>query len=148
MLVKVLTRQHAFMIDQLKLSVEDAEAKEGSDMSAAGLEDMYRLEQRLEDFQDTMMRVQYRFMDKQAEQRDKKAASKKEEEEKKNNEPISDHEMEDLSEEPKSNKKSAKKKKSAEKDKEESQPKLKIQSNDAEMIKPSEVSDSEVVDDS
>lgn len=56
-------------------------------MSAAGLEDMYRLEQRLEDFQDTMMRVQYRFMDKQAEQRDlKKAESKKTEEEKKTSE--------------------------------------------------------------
>jgi len=44
MLVKVLTRQHAFMIDQLRLSVEDAEAKESSDLSAAGLEDMYKLE--------------------------------------------------------------------------------------------------------
>jgi hypothetical protein len=115
--------------------VEDAEAKESSDMSAAGLEDMYKLEQRLEDFQDTMMRVQYRFIDKQAELRDKKAAEKKVEEEKKNSE--KDAEMMDQSEEPKDKKKD-----------DESQPKLKLQTNDAEMIKPSDVSDSELIEDS
>lgn len=54
--------------------------------------------------------------------------------------------MEDLSEEPKS--KSANKKKSAQKEHESQQPQLKIESNDAEMIKPSEVSDSDVIEDS
>jgi hypothetical protein len=35
-------------------------------------EELYRMEERLEDFSDTMERVQARFMDKKAEQRDKK----------------------------------------------------------------------------
>lgn len=55
MLVKILTRQHAFMIDQLKMNCEDATAvnpggEETAEIAAAREEDMYRLEERLEDF--------------------------------------------------------------------------------------------------
>lgn len=62
MLVKILTRQHAFMIDQLKMNCEDAAAsdpggEETAELAAAREEDMYRLEERLEDFQETMERV-------------------------------------------------------------------------------------------
>ena len=88
MLVKILTRQHAFMIDQLKMNCEDAAAghpggEETAEIAAAREEDMYRLEERLEDFQETMERVQARFVDKKAEQGDKKKKDADKEEEKK-----------------------------------------------------------------
>lgn len=64
MLVKILTRQHAFMMDQLKMNVEDAAAlgggmEEDEDGEMAGVheEELYRMEERLEDFSDTMERV-------------------------------------------------------------------------------------------
>lgn len=43
MLVKILTRQHAFMIDQLKMNFEDAANEDlgGEEMAAAREEDMY-----------------------------------------------------------------------------------------------------------
>lgn len=68
-LAKVLTRQHAFMVDQLKMHIEEAAHGEADmeDIAAARREEMYRLEERLEDFQETMERVQARFRDKLAE---------------------------------------------------------------------------------
>lgn len=77
MLVKILTRQHAFMIDQLKMNCEDAaggepSGEESAELAAAREEDMYRLEEKLEDFQETMERVQARFVDKKAEQEEMK----------------------------------------------------------------------------
>jgi hypothetical protein len=70
-LAKILTRQHAFTADQLKMNFEDAapEDEDLADIAAARQEEMYRLEERLEDFQETMERVQARFADKQAERR-------------------------------------------------------------------------------
>lgn len=63
MLVKILTRQHAFMMDQLKMNFEDAAAlgggEEDEDGEMAGVheEELYRMEERLEDFSETMERV-------------------------------------------------------------------------------------------
>jgi len=75
-LVKVLTRQHAFMVDQLKMNFEDAAQGDAelTDIAAARQEEMYRLEERLEDFQETMERVQARFVDKLAERAETKKA--------------------------------------------------------------------------
>lgn len=80
MLAKILTRQHAFMIDQLKMNFEDAANEElgGEEMAAAREEDMYQIEERLEDFQETMERVQTRFIDKKAEQDIKKPKTEEE----------------------------------------------------------------------
>lgn len=65
------------MMDQLKMNVEDAHALGGGggeeeDDGALAEEELYRMEERLEDFSETMERVQARFMDKKADQRDKK----------------------------------------------------------------------------
>lgn len=53
------------------MNYEDAAGDQGeeelAEMAAAREEDMYRLEERLEDFQETMERVQARFLDKKAE---------------------------------------------------------------------------------
>jgi len=64
------------MMDQLKMNVEDAQALGGGgeedDDGALAEEELYRMEERLEDFSETMERVQARFMDKKADERDKK----------------------------------------------------------------------------
>ena len=54
----------------------DQAEEELAEMAAAREGDMYRLEERLEDFQETMERVQARFTDKKAEQSAKKAEQK------------------------------------------------------------------------
>jgi|TARA_B110000285_G_C14980565_1_gene541155 hypothetical protein len=63
-------------MDQLKMNVEDAQALGGGgeedDDGALAEEELYRMEERLEDFSETMERVQARFMDKKADERDKK----------------------------------------------------------------------------
>ena len=67
-LVKILTRQHTFMMDQLKMNYEEAaEGDEMGQITGAYEDEMYRLEERLEDFQETMERVQARFFDKKSE---------------------------------------------------------------------------------
>lgn len=64
------------MMDQLKMNVEDAQALGGGGEEdgdgALAEEELYRMEERLEDFSETMERVQARFMDKKADERDKK----------------------------------------------------------------------------
>ena len=55
MLIKILTRQHAYMMDQMKMNFEDAYARRESDedigdLGAVREEEIYRLEERLEDF--------------------------------------------------------------------------------------------------
>lgn len=70
------------------MNCEDAAAgdlggEETAEIAAAREEDMYRLEERLEDFQETMERVQARFVDKKAEQGDGKNKHADKEEEKK-----------------------------------------------------------------
>lgn len=61
------------MIDQLKANFEGAAREDAdlTDIAAARQEEMYRLEERLEDFQETMERVQTRFVDKLAERGDR-----------------------------------------------------------------------------
>ena len=59
----------------------DQAEEELAEMAAAREEDMYRLEERLEDFQETMERVQARFLDKKEEQSVKKATQKPKDEE-------------------------------------------------------------------
>ena len=49
------------------------------DIASARQEEMYHLEERLEDFQETMERVQARYQDKLAERRTKKQPESKEE---------------------------------------------------------------------
>ena len=106
---------------------------------------MERLEERIEDFQETMERVNARFLDKFGE----KNKNKKPEEEKKNSDTEKkdivgtileqdeeDHDMIDQSEEAElsfRNEVPLKK-----------QPGVKVESNDAEMIKPADHSDSEI----
>lgn len=67
------------------MNYEDAAGDQGeeelAEMAAAREEDMYRLEERLEDFQETMERVQARFLDKKEEQSVKKATQKPKDEE-------------------------------------------------------------------
>lgn len=46
------------MMDQLKMNYEDSQVDGGYE------DEMYRMEERLEDFQETMERVQARFFDK------------------------------------------------------------------------------------
>jgi hypothetical protein len=62
------------------MNYEDAVGDQGeeelAEMAAAREEDMYRLEERLEDFQETMEKVQARFIDKKKEQGEKKAEQK------------------------------------------------------------------------
>ena len=103
-LAKILTRQHTFMIDQLKVNMEsDLEEHDVMDEDIRQ-EEMERLEERLEDFQETMERVHSRFIDKFAE---KKESKKPTEEEKQSEaskidtiiEKDEDHEMIDQSEE-------------------------------------------------
>ena len=68
MLAKILTRQHTFMLDHLRMQLE--EAAEGEDWDGSDIDrqdEMETIEERLEDFQETMERVQTRFLDKIAE---------------------------------------------------------------------------------
>jgi hypothetical protein len=86
-LAKVLTRQHAFMLDQLRMRLE--EAAEGEDWGGSEAdrhEEMERIEERLEDFQETMERVQARFLEKHTDRKASKMApgEEKQEEGKKN----------------------------------------------------------------
>ena len=54
----MLTRQHAFMLDHLRLRLEEAaEAEDWGGSEADRHEEMERIEERLEDFQETMERV-------------------------------------------------------------------------------------------
>lgn len=50
MLVKILTRQHTFMMGYLEMNIQEG----GGGPSE---EEMYKFEQKLEDFQETMMDV-------------------------------------------------------------------------------------------
>ena len=90
-LVKILTRQHTFMMDQLKLNYEDGQVD-----SVAYEDEMYRLEEKLEDFQETMERVQARFFDKK--QEEKKQPPKEEEKKQGEDKAEEDQEMVDESE--------------------------------------------------
>ena len=62
------------------MNYEDAAGDQGeeelAEMAAAREEDMYRLEERLEDFQETMEKVQARFIHKKKEQGEKKEEQK------------------------------------------------------------------------
>jgi hypothetical protein len=83
-------------MDQLKMNYEDAAAGEGNidemgQITGAYEDEMYHLEEKLEDFQETMERVQARFFDKKS---DQKKTSPAVEEEKKTGE---DQEMADES---------------------------------------------------
>lgn len=64
-LAKALPRQHAFMLDHLRMRLEEAAEDQDWGLNEADRhEEMERIEERLEDFQETMERVQARFHDK------------------------------------------------------------------------------------
>ena len=73
-LAKILTRQHAFMVDQLKLGANERmlSGADKMELTEEHEEEMYQLELRLEDFQETMERVQSRLLDKLEERKQRK----------------------------------------------------------------------------
>jgi hypothetical protein len=86
------------MMDQLKINYDDAalgEADEMGQISGSYEDDMYRLEERLEDFQETMERVQARFFDKKSEQKKQPA---QEEEKKTEDQEMVDESVDDKQE--------------------------------------------------
>jgi len=67
LLVKILLKQHNYMMDQLKMNLEDAAARDdGSEEYEQMSRAMFCFEERIEEFQETMERVQARFMEKKA----------------------------------------------------------------------------------
>lgn len=83
MLVKILTRQHTFMMGYLEMNIQGSGGGGGGGPSE---EEMYKFEQKLEDFQDTMEGVQARFLSLKDLEKAKKKALKKGNEEKKEHE--------------------------------------------------------------
>lgn len=58
MLVKILNKQHTFMLEQLRLNLEDAASRDdGSGEYEQMRGAMYCFEERVEEFQETMDRV-------------------------------------------------------------------------------------------
>ena len=81
MLVKILTKQHTFMMGYLEMNLAEGGGGGPSE------EEMQKFEQKLEDFQETMEAVQAYFLSlKEQQQASKKANKKKDEEEKKKHE--------------------------------------------------------------
>lgn len=133
-LAKILTRQHAFMVDQLKLGANERllSGADKMELTEEHEEEMYQLELRLEDFQETMERVQSRLLDKLEEKKQRKDPPKKEEQKK----GPDDQEMTDQSNDADEGKQKI-----------ESKPKFKAESSKtAAMMKPSDFSDEDVDD--
>lgn len=67
LLVKIMLKQHTYMRDQLKMNLEDAAARdEGSEEYEQFSRAMYCFEERIEEYAETMERVQKSYLLKKA----------------------------------------------------------------------------------